>query len=157
VKRFIVTSILFASAAFGLQQGLAQEDVQFDTGSLEIISQDLTHAFEIEIADTPAETARGLMFRESLAPDHGMLFDFGEPREPAMWMKNTLIPLDMLFLDVDGNVVAIAQNTQPHSLRRISPGMPVKAVLELNGGTTRELNILPGSVVVHDIFENTEE
>jgi hypothetical protein len=112
-----------------------------------------THAFQVEIADSPAETERGLMNRRELGADRGMLFDFGEPRETGMWMKNTLIPLDMLFIDTDGTVLAIAENARPHSERIISPGFPVKAVLEINGGKAAALGIRPGDRVQHRIFK----
>ncbi|WP_018996228.1 DUF192 domain-containing protein [Hirschia maritima] len=138
---------------------IAQDDslVQFETGALVIDTDDAQHSFVIEIADSPAETAQGLMFRESMAEDAGMLFDFGAPREPAMWMKNTLIPLDMLFMDENGVVVAIARNAQPHSERRISPGMAVKSVLELNGGAAGKYGIEPGDIVRHAIFNNAAD
>ena len=149
---------VFAVAAPGVY---AQDDslVQFDTGVLLVETGEAQQRFDIEIADSPEETSQGMMFRESLAENAGMLFDFGEPREPAMWMKNTLIPLDMLFIDQNGIIVAIARNAQPHSERRITPGMPVKGVLELNGGAAGKFGIEPGDVVRHEIFNNliTEE
>ncbi len=123
-----------------------------ETSSLSIESDDGAHAFTVELADEPNEISYGLMNRESMAPDAGMLFDFGNPREPAMWMKNTLIPLDMLFITSDGTIQMIARNTVPGSLRTISPGMPVKGVLELNGGRAAELGIEPGDVVKHPVF-----
>lgn len=132
-------------------------EIAFETGVLDVESAGAVHSFNIEIADDPEETARGLMFRESIPRDYAMLFDFGRPREPQMWMKNTLVPLDMLFLDENGVIVAIAENAQPHSLRLITPGMPVKAVLEVNGGLTAELEIHPGGVVRHEIFNNIEK
>ena len=88
--------------------------------------------------------------------DKGMLFDFNPPREPAMFMKNTLIPLDMLFISEDGLIEMIARNTVPGSLRTISPGVPVRAVLEINGGQAAELGILPGDTVQHTLFGNVE-
>ncbi|MEM6625870.1 MAG: DUF192 domain-containing protein [Pseudomonadota bacterium] len=119
-------------------------------------SMDADHTFRVEIADDPEETSRGLMNRETLAADAGMLFDFGAPREANMWMKNTLISLDMLFLAPDGEVLAIAERARPGSLRRINPGVPVKGVLEINGGLSAELNLKPGDVVEHRIFGNVE-
>ena len=135
----------------------ATADVVFENGNLTVESAGAEHVFAIEIADSFEETSQGLMFRESIPKDYGMLFDFGTPREPQMWMKNTLIPLDMLFLDENGVIVAIAENAQPHSLRRISPGMPVKAVFEVNGGLTTELEIAPGDIIRHEIFNNLDE
>lgn len=119
---------------------------------LTIKSGDKTHAFNVEIADTEEERVKGLMFRESLPKDGGMLFDFGEPQPATIWMKNTLIPLDILFIDTDGEVVAIARNAVPHSLRLLTAGVPVKGVLEINGGAAAELGIKPGDHVVHPMF-----
>lgn len=123
-----------------------------ETSSLSIESDEGAHEFTVELADEPSEISYGLMNRETLDADAGMLFDFGNPREPAMWMKNTLIPLDMLFITSDGTIQMIARNTVPGSLRTISPGMPVKGVLELNGGRAAELGIEPGDKVKHPVF-----
>jgi hypothetical protein len=120
---------------------------------LQIVSGAKTHAFQVEVADSPEETERGLMNRKELGRDRGMIFDFGAPRPTGMWMKNTLIPLDMLFLDTDGTILAIARNARPGSLRIVDPGMPVKGVLEINGGQAAELGLKPGDRVVHRIFE----
>ncbi len=127
-----------------------------DVTPLSIVSADATHAFTVEVADDRDEISFGLMERESLDADKGMLFDFNPPREPAMFMKNTLIPLDMLFIAEDGSIEMIARNTVPGSLRTISPGVPVRAVLEINGGQAAELGILPGDTVQHPLFENVD-
>ncbi len=123
---------------------------------LSISTVDATHEFSVEVANDPDEISFGLMDRESMDADKGMLFDFTPQREPAMYMKNTLIPLDMLFIASDGSIEMIARNTVPGSLRTISPGVPVKAVLELNGGLAAELGIQPGDTVQHPIFGNVE-
>lgn len=136
------------------QSACAQAAVSFEKGPLTVQSGDQSHAFEVEIADSPEETSQGLMFRESMAENAGMLFDFGEPREPQMWMRNTLIPLDMLFLNEEGLIIAIAAGARPHSERRISPGVAVKGVLEINGGVSQKLGIAPGDTVRHAIFGN---
>ncbi len=94
------------------------------------------------------------MFRRSLAPDAGMLFDFGAPQLAGMWMKNTLIPLDMLFVDATGHIVNIHQRAVPQSLESLGATAPVRAVIELNGGTTTRLNIQPGDRVIYPIFGN---
>jgi uncharacterized protein len=110
--------------------------------------------FEVEFAMTPDQIARGLMFRKSLADDRGMLFDFGPPHRVAMWMHNTYIPLDMLFIRGDGRISQIAANTVPLSDKDIVSNDPVRAVLELRGGiTTSQLGIRPGDRVVHPLFE----
>lgn len=113
-----------------------------------------SHTFAVELADTPEKIERGLMERETLAADAGMLFDFGAAAQTSMWMKNTPLSLDMLFLNERGKIVAIARDTAPGSERRISAGTPVRAVLELNAGTAKTLNIAPGSIVRHAVFVN---
>ncbi len=110
------------------------------------------HRFTVEVARTRAEQERGLMFRETLADDRGMLFDWGGMVEAAMWMKNTLIPLDMLFIDADGRIVAIFADTVPGSLDVITAGVPVRAVLELKGGAAKRLGLKPGDRARHPIF-----
>ena len=145
--------LAFLIAAFLCVQPAAM--AQLETSSLTIQSGEKQHVFTVEIADDPEEISDGLMYREALAPDAGMLFDFGQPRQANMWMKNTLIPLDMLFIAPDGTVLAIARNAVPGSLRTINPGVAVKGVLELNGGQASELGIEPGDTVEHEIFGNT--
>jgi len=108
--------------------------------------------FAVELARTPRQLSRGLMFRDAMAPGHGMLFDFGRERPVAMWMRNTPIPLDMLFIDALGRIRGIAADAVPFSEAVIlSPG-PVRAVLELNAGTVRRLGIATGDRVLHGIF-----
>ncbi|MEZ5984784.1 MAG: DUF192 domain-containing protein [Hyphomonas sp.] len=153
MKRSLVSGL--AAIAFVLTAPAALAELE--TSPLTIESSNGVHAFTVEIADEPEEITTGLMNRESMDPDAGMLFDFGQPREAAMWMKNTLIPLDMLFMAPDGQVIAIARNAVPGSLRTITPGVPVKAVLELNGGRAEELGIEPGDEVIHPIFGNADE
>ena len=110
------------------------------------------HVFKVEVADTPEERSIGLMFRRSLDPDRGMLFDYRDVRPASMWMKNTYLPLDMLFIAADGRVVNIAENTVPGSLDSIASEGPVRAVLELNAGTVARLGIAPADRVVHRVF-----
>lgn len=105
------------------------------------------HLFRAEVARTPEQRARGLMFREHLDLDAGMLFLFDPPQRVSFWMKNTLIPLDMLFIDRSGRIVAIAERTEPHSLEPRGPNVPVHAVLEINGGLSERLGIAPGDRV----------
>ena len=129
---------------------------RMDVTPLRIQSADATHTFTVEVADDREEISFGLMERESLDMDKGMLFDFDPPREPSMYMKNTLIPLDMIFIAEDGSIEMIARNTVPGSLRTISPGVPVRAVLEINGGQAAELSIKPGDTVQHPLFGNVD-
>lgn len=145
-----IVSASFAALALLAQFAFAQLAVT----PLTIKTDEASHAFTVEIADTPDAIREGLMNRPSLAPDAGMLFDFGEVRPASMWMKNTLISLDMLYMDERGQVIAIARNTVPGSLRSLGPGVPVRAVLEIPGGRAKELGITPGDTVQHPIFGN---
>lgn len=120
--------------------------------TLSIHSASGTHQFNIEFAETPDERSRGLMFRQSLADDAGMLFDFGEPHEVFMWMKNTYIPLDMIFIRPDGVIHRIEAWTEPHSLSTIPSRGPVTGVFEVKGGLTEKLGIMPGDMVEHPMF-----
>ena len=106
------------------------------------------HVFEVEVAKTPEQQTTGLMFRKSVAADQGMLFPWGSPIESRMWMENTLVPLDMVFIGADGTIRRIAENTVPQSLAVISSGGPVVATLELQGGITSKLGILVGDRVL---------
>jgi uncharacterized membrane protein (UPF0127 family) len=146
----MIRLILAFTAALALLAQLSF--AQLATAPLSIKTDEATHAFTVEIANTPEAITQGMMFRESMAPDAGMLFDFGEVRQASMWMKNTLISLDMLFIDADGQVIAIARNAVPGSTRSLGPGVPVRAVLEIPGGRAKELGVQPGDTVQHPIF-----
>ena len=135
---------------------MAEEQLLSKLEPITIATEDDAKMFTVEIADTDALRARGLMFRQRLPEDRGMLFDFGTPREAAMWMKNTYIPLDMLFIRADGTIAYIAENTVPRSEEIIGVREPVLAVLELAGGTTRKLGIRPGDTVYHRIFKTED-
>ncbi len=111
------------------------------------------HAFQVEVARNDADRAQGLMYRRSMPADRGMLFDFGKVEPVAMWMQNTYLPLDMLFIRPDGSIARIAANAEPLSTRTIPSGEPVLAVLELNAGTAARLGINPGDRVEHPIFK----
>jgi uncharacterized protein len=112
------------------------------------------HAFNVEVVDTPETRAKGLMYREQLAPDAGMLFDFKETREVSFWMSNTLIPLDMIFITAEGLVANIHANARPGDLTSIPSDGPVMFVLEIPGGRSRELGLAAGDRVVHDRIKN---
>lgn len=106
-----------------------------------------THSFTVEVADTSMEQAKGLMFRTELADNAGMIFPFREPRVASFWMKNTVIPLDIIFVRSNGTIESIAENTVPYSTDPVEAGEPVAAVLELRGGLTAELGIGAGDTV----------
>lgn len=119
---------------------------------LAIVSGDKRHAFQVEVMRTPETRARGLMHRQHLPQDRGMLFDFGRVEPVAMWMENTFISLDMLFIRADGTIARIASRTEPLSRRTIPSGEPVLSVLEINGGQSESLGIRPGDRVEHPLF-----
>lgn len=114
---------------------------------LRISSGSRAHDFTVEVARTDDEQRRGLMFRERLGPNEGMIFPFDIPRPASFWMKNTLIPLDMIFIRTDGSIARIAANTVPHSLDLVPAGEFVAAVLEIAGGRSAELGISEGDRV----------
>ena len=122
---------------------------------LVIVTRDgKAHEFNVEMALTPDQQTVGLMNRATVAADGGMLFDWGGPRESSMWMRNTISSLDMVFINADGTIRAIAERTVPQSLATISSRGPVRATLELAAGTTERLNIRVGDTVKQRIFIN---
>lgn len=148
----VLFSLWFAVAA--LAPSSAQELAKIEPMS--ISTETASTLFTAEIADTPELRSRGLMFRHVLPPDRAMLFDFGESKPAAMWMKNTYISLDMLFVREDGSIAAIAEKTEPLSLQTISVQEPVRGVVELAAGTVARLGIQRGDRVVHRIFAGPE-
>jgi uncharacterized membrane protein (UPF0127 family) len=123
------------------------------TEKLVIITRDGTrHDFNVEMALTPEQQEIGLMFRPTVAPDGGMLFDWGHPMESQMWMKNTIASLDMVFINADGTIRSIIENAVPQSLAVLDSHGPVRATLELAAGTTARLGILVGDHVEAPIF-----
>ena len=156
MRTHALTMILFAFLAL-LPSALRAEEALTKIEPLTIATDGDATMFTVEIADTDMSRERGLMFRQRLPEDRGMLFDFGEPRPVSMWMKNTYISLDMLFIRADGTIAYIAENTVPKSLDTIGITEPVKAVLELAGGTAKKNDIHAGNVVYHRIFNNAAE
>lgn len=156
MTRYVLTLaflFLLAMAPSGL---MAQEAPLSKIEPLTVATETDAVMFTVEIADTEELRARGLMFRQRMPEDRGMLFDFGTPRPVAMWMKNTYISLDMLFIRADGTIAYIAENTVPKSLDTIGISEPVLAVLELAGGTSRKHGFRSGDTVYHRIFQNAE-
>ncbi len=111
------------------------------------------HIFRVERAETPQERSRGLMFRTALAPDNGMLFLYPQPHHATFWMKNTYIPLDILFFDSTGTLTLVHPNAVPEDLTTIDGGPGVTAVLEIPGGRAAELGIEVGAVLRHNHFD----
>lgn len=128
--------------------------VKFTHGLLQIqrAADNSVAAFKVEIALTPQQQEYGLMYRKSLAPDAGMLFMWGREQNISMWMKNTLIPLDMLFVRKDGQITKIAANAQPEDLTSIPSEGPVRAVIEIGGGEAARQNIKAGDRVIAPTF-----
>jgi uncharacterized membrane protein (UPF0127 family) len=148
MRAWYLTAILVLGFVLAAAHGQAEE-----LKTLEIASKTGVHIFSVEVADTDAERSKGLMFRKHLAEDRGMLFDFREEGPVGMWMKNTYISLDMLFIRGDGRILRIATNTEPLSTRIVSSGGPVRAVLEVAAGTARKFGIAPGDRVAFPIFK----
>ncbi|HLI98420.1 MAG TPA: DUF192 domain-containing protein [Bradyrhizobium sp.] len=120
---------------------------------LEIVTKTGVHVFSVEMASTEEEKTTGLMYRKELADGKGMLFDFSPEQEVSMWMKNTYIPLDMIFIRADGRILRIAENTEPLSTKIIPSRGLAKGVLEVIGGTAQKYGIAPGDRVAHPLFK----
>lgn len=160
-RRWRIVAVLATVAAAGLVTLLASQRAAADQSSptavvavstLIVATQSGRFPFVVELADTPEQRTRGLQGRAYLAPDHGMLFDFDRPQPVTMWMKDTLIPLDMLFLADDGRVIAIAKNARPFSEDLIRVDVPVRAVVELNAGIAQRIAVREGDQVCHALF-----
>lgn len=125
------------------------------TSDLTIVTDNGEISYTVENAQTNAELEKGLMFRESLAPNAGMIFDLSKAENAVMWMKNTKIPLDMIFIDQDGIIAWIYENAEPESTNLIISPLPATAVLEVNGGDVQKHNIKIGDVVKHKFLKNS--
>ncbi len=134
----MLLSLLGAVALTACGQGVASAG---SSVPLSIASANGRHDFKVEVARTPEQQERGLMFRSNLAPDAGMIFPMEPPRSASFWMKNTVIPLDLIFIRPDGSIARIAADAVPYSLSPIDSGEPVSAVLEIAGGRAAALGI----------------
>ncbi len=154
MKNTLTRRAVLAALAFGGAPAVAraQGRVNWESAELWIEGGGRRHRFTVEIADTDERRQVGLMHRRQLAPDAGMLFDFKRDQVVAMWMRNTLIPLDMLFITRDGEVLNIAERTVPLSEVSVYSAGPVRAVLEVAGGTSARLGLKPGDRVIHPLF-----
>ena len=124
----------------------------FGQDTIDIVTQSGVHAFSVELATNTAEHERGLMYRKELPEGHGMLFDFQTEQPVQFWMHNTYIPLDMIFIAADGRIVHVAENAKPMSDDLIPSVRPVRAVLEVIGGTAHKFGIAPGDRITGSIF-----
>jgi uncharacterized membrane protein (UPF0127 family) len=157
LHRLACLALLFGGAlAAANPQDAARLDQIFPRSSLQIATPDARlHTFDVWVADTDARRQQGLMFVSHLDDDQGMLFIYPQQHPVAMWMKNTYISLDMLFVRADGRVERIIENTEPESLTTIESTSPVLAVVELKAGTAARLKIRPGARVMHAAFASS--
>lgn len=146
--RFIRSLALILAAVLALAGAAAAQELE----KLSIVTDKGRHGFNVEVMRTTEQRAQGLMNRRFLPQDRGMLFDFARMGRVDMWMENTYIPLDMIFIRQDGTIARIEQNTEPFSRRIISSGEPVLGVLEVNAGVTAKLGIEAGDKVEHPMF-----
>ena len=146
--RFIRLAALAAVILiFELLAGIASAQAPGPREELTIAGKSGPHEFQVELADDDRERAMGLMFRRSMGAEEGMLFDFGSEQPANFWMRNTYIPLDLLFIRADGTIESIAERTTPLSEKSVPSKGPVRYVLEINGGTSDKLGIEPGDKV----------
>jgi len=146
ILRRLFFAVLLALSPAAVAQEAALEP-------LEIVTSSGTHQFSVEVMRTDEQRARGLMHRRFMAQDRGMLFDFKREEPVVMWMKNTYLSLDMVFIDKSGKVVNVAENTEPLSERIVPSSGPVLAVLELNAGTARRIGLKAGDRLRHSLFK----
>ena len=146
VSRRVIAAALAGAALSACAGGSKAQD---GLERLEVVTGKGTHRFQVEIADNDEERARGLMYRESLAADRGMLFIFERAGPQSFWMRNTLVPLDIIFIGADGRILNIARQTKPLSLKSNPSEGPAQFVLELRGGEAARRGIAPGDRVRH--------
>jgi uncharacterized membrane protein (UPF0127 family) len=142
----VLIALVFGVSGAGRSGSSAVEKLSIETSSA-------THDFDVELAVTADQQRTGLMYRRRMAPDAGMLFLYDNGSRVTMWMSNTYIPLDMLFIAADGRITHIVERTVPLSTELIGSNGPVRAVLELNGGTASRLGIKVGDTVRHRSFQ----
>src|SRR5262247_2150871 len=152
MRRCLLVLLAALSVLTQPSAGVAVRLAAAELQPLEIASKSGVHVFAVELASTPAEQAKGLMFRRQLPEGQGMLFDFHKEQPTSFWMKNTYIPLDMIFIRADGRILRIAENTEPHSTKIISSGGLARGVLEVIAGTAQKYGIQPGDRVAHPLF-----
>lgn len=153
----VLLTVPGCTAAAEQDAGRAQLDQIFPRSTLTIATPDARlHRFDVWVAADDARRSRGLMFVQRLEEHEGMIFIYPEPRPISMWMKNTFIPLDMVFVSAEGRVAQVVENTKPHSLETVQSSAPALAVIELKGGTARKLNIRAGALVEHAAFSGAK-
>lgn len=154
-RKFLTLLVLVPVPALAQGPDTTKAQPELPKERLVIVTRDgKRHDLNVEMALTPDQQTVGLMFRSSVPPDGGMLFDWGTVHDSQMWMRNTIVPLDMVFINPDGTIRSIVENTVPESLAIIDSHGPVRATLELAGGATARLNIRVGDKVQQRIFGN---
>jgi uncharacterized protein len=153
-----IVIVMLGVTGISLGTNLARERkkeavVQDSLERVEIISGSATHVFQAEVMKTPEQRAKGLMFRQFMPEDRGMLFDFDREEPVTMWMRNTYIPLDMVFIRANGTIHRIHERAQPLDETTIAAGAPVRFVLEINGGVAAKLGLKAGDRVRHPLIK----
>ena len=152
----VVFAAALALALLGPLAGCTAEPVRFDTAKVVLETETGPHTLSVEIARTERQRERGLMYRQELADDSGMLFLFDRDDFISMWMKNTYVSLDMIFVDRHGRVMEVVEHTTPESRAIIASAEPVRAVIEVKAGTAARLAVKPGSLVRYKAFEHAD-
>ena len=160
-RRFLLTAafglaLSSAACAQNTSSSAPRDEAGIPLEALTVVTDSGEHAFWVEIADTEQERARGLMFRDPLPDDRGMLFQFPDMAERGFWMENTPSSLDIVYIDDQGRIVSIARHTTPFSRATIPSYGPAKGVLEVRAGRTEEIGAKPGDRVVHPFFSGAE-
>ena len=148
-RRTAISLALLAAVTLAACQPTDADEPALASDKVSVTTPEGTFTWNVELADTPQEKAQGLMFRRQMDRDAGMLFRFERTEPVAMWMKNTFIPLDMIFAASDGTIERIHTDAVPESLDIISSGVPVRFVLELNAGEARRTGLAPGQKLRH--------
>ncbi len=149
LRRAVASATLLACLALAGLASVAAQTLE----TLTVVTASGRHMFQVEVMRTPDERAKGLMFRRFMPQDRGMLFDFQRTEPVSMWMQNTFIPLDMVFIRSDGSVARVAERTEPLSTRTIPSGEPVLSVLEINAGIAEKIGLKAGDRVEHGLFK----
>jgi uncharacterized membrane protein (UPF0127 family) len=153
-RSLLLAAALLATPRLAIAQDTSKAQPELPKEKLVIVTKDgKRHDFNVEMALTEAQQTVGLMFRKSVAPDGGMLFVWDGVRDSTMWMRNTISPLDMVFINADGTIRRVVENTVPESLAIIDSHGPVKATLELAAGTAKRLDIHAGDKVEQQVFQ----
>lgn len=156
MRRFVpgLSAFVFLAACSGATA--APPPLNWEKGTLTVETRSGVHEFDVEIADEPDERERGLMYRTEMAPDAGMIFEYNAPQVITIWMKNTVLPLDIVYVNELGIVTSVAPDAVPYSLDIISSKTAVVAAIEFNAGTAMRIGLAPGDTVRSPFFHNVK-